>query len=237
MSRWRSAHRSSDVRPDCIDSRWRRVIAGESAVGPRRRQLGKRIVERQHAVVAQAQDRRRRERLRHRGDAEHGAGRGRAAVVETAAVAGHRELPLEHHPPDQGGRVVRRGVVVGERLQLSLRRIELRRRHSGRREAVEVDDGALVGAGADRLGGPLTSTSKVSRRRSHAVSRHETLTDSPTAAGPVWLTHTWVPTVVSPSSRWGCTARRHVCSMSWIIDGVDSTARGRCAGVMSAVTS
>ena len=43
--------------------------------------------------------------------------------------------------------------------------------------------------------GPLTSTSNVSRRRSTRVSRHETLTDSPTAAGPVWLTHTWVPTV------------------------------------------
>jgi hypothetical protein len=45
-----------------------------------------------------------------------------------------------------------------------------------------------------------------------------------------------VPTVVSPSERWGTTDCRQVCSMSWIIDGVDSTLAARCGGDMSAVT-
>ena len=75
--------------------------------------------------------------------------------------------------------------------------------------------------------GAATSTSNVSRRRCTPVSRHETLTVSPTAAGPVWLTHTWVPTVVSPSSG-SCRLHGHEARLLDEAldhrDGSDSTA-------------
>ena len=59
---------------------------------------------------------------------------------------------------------------------------------------------------------------------------------SPALTDAEWLTQTWMPTVVSPSSRCPCAAHRHVFSIRPIIEGVDSTGDGKCGGDMLSST-
>ena len=109
--------------PELIVSRWRYVIGGESAVGPDAGQQRGFVVEAQLAGVAQGQHGRRREALRHRGDAEHRAG-GRADA------AGQRQPPVEDDAPGQrlaaavlpsrarGGELVERRPARSSRLEI-----------------------------------------------------------------------------------------------------------------------
>ena len=96
------------------------MIAGASVVGAELAgQVRHGVVEAEPAVVPQSQHRCRRERLRHRGDAEHGPWR------RVADLARQGEAAVEHGAPRQLRRVVGRGPVVGQRLEVGVHGVEL----------------------------------------------------------------------------------------------------------------
>lgn len=65
---------------------------------------------------------------------------------------------------------------------------------------------ALVRALRDHLLARHHSRGERRRRRSIWVSSTSTSTSSPDGTDALWLTHTWMPTVVSPASRCDCAA-------------------------------
>ena len=192
----RSPHGSSVARPADIVSRWRIVIAGESAVGGAQPASAgtcsaHRVVEPEAALVAQQEDGRRRERLGHRRDPVDRVGVGPAvlAVADGPGPArvrrARRRAPRPRRRPGssprwRGARTARRRPAAGRRTRSSGVARRLRRSHAA---AVW----RLAGAASHRLRHAHARAQRTCRSRSRPgqVCRRPSRSTKPNTVRPL----------------------------------------------------